>query len=50
MAYSLNFDKHMKTALEKSVPKLTWTTGWHLKGQHWRVDLTELEGKRPRSD
>jgi hypothetical protein len=48
MAYSLNFDKHMKRALEKSVPKLKWTTGWYLKGQHWRVDLTGLDGKHPR--
>lgn len=48
MAYATNFDKHMKRALEKSVRKLTWTPGWHPKGQHWRVDLAGLEGKRPR--
>jgi hypothetical protein len=48
MAYSLNFDHHMKRALDELIPKLTWTTGWYLKGQHWRVDVTGLEGKHPR--
>jgi hypothetical protein len=48
MAFAQNFDKHMKRALEKSVRKLMWTAGWHLKGQRWRVDLAGLEGKRPR--
>jgi hypothetical protein len=48
MTYALNFDRHMKKALKKSVPELTWTTGWHPKGLHWRVDLPGLKGKRPR--
>jgi hypothetical protein len=46
MAYAPNFD--MKRALKKNVPKLTWTTGWRPKGQHWKVDLAGLEGKEER--
>lgn len=38
----------MKRALEKSVPKLTWKTGWRTEGLRWQVDLAGLEGKRPR--
>lgn len=48
MPFAANFDKHMKRALEKSVPNLTWTIGWHPKGLRWRVDLAGLEGERPR--
>jgi hypothetical protein len=39
-----NFDKHMKKALDKSVHKLTWKTGWRTEGLPWRVDLAGLEG------
>ena len=45
MGLAANFDKHMKKALEKRVPKLTWETGWYTKGLGWRVDLAGLEGK-----
>lgn len=48
MAYAPNFDRHMKRALEKSVPKLKWKTGWHPKDQHWMVDVAGLEGKEER--
>ena len=48
MAYAANFDRHIKRALEKSVPKLTWKIGWCPKGLRWEVDLAGLEGKRPR--
>jgi hypothetical protein len=46
MAYAANFDRHIKRALEKSVPKLTWKIGWCPKGLRWEVDLAGLEGKR----
>jgi hypothetical protein len=45
MAYAANFDKHMKRTLEKSIPELTWKTGWRVKGLRWQVDLAGLEGK-----
>jgi hypothetical protein len=48
MPYAANFDRHIKRALEKSVPKLTWKIGWCPKGLRRKVDLAGLEGKRPR--
>jgi hypothetical protein len=48
MGYAANFDKHMKRALKKSVPKLTWKTGWRAKDLRWQVDLAGLEGKEER--
>ena len=48
MAFALNFDKHMRRALEESIPELKWKPGWRPKGQPWRVDLAGLEGERPR--
>jgi hypothetical protein len=48
MPFAANFDRHMKRALEKSVPELTWKIGWHLRGLGWRVDLAGLKQERPR--
>jgi hypothetical protein len=47
VAFATNFDKHMKRALEKSAPKLTWKIGWSPNGQRWKVDLVGLQGKHP---
>jgi hypothetical protein len=46
MASATNFDKHMKKALDESVPKLTWIAGWHPEGQRWKVDLAGVEREK----
>ena len=39
MAFSTNFDKHVRDVLNEKAPEYEWKQGWPLPGQRGRVDV-----------
>lgn len=48
MAFAPLFDRLLKKALRKEMPKYKWETGWSADGVRWKVDVAGIpKDKRP---